>query len=146
MVSLPLHTLRIGGTTVELWERHTRTMLPCGHTVETAPEATAEYEAKARAWGYPDGAVMHRVHDVVHALLADAAGLPYSEALARVAHGCALDGEPVWSEERLVEAFCRLLNGQSDSWAVLGPWERDTGVDVGELAQRARGLLMEITP
>lgn len=80
--------------------------LPSGKRIFSEPHPTAEYEARARELGYPDGAAMSREHDAIHVALADVfGGLP--PVLLEVAYG---DERDRGFEEDLVKIIALRLN------------------------------------
>jgi hypothetical protein len=95
--------------------RRAETIFDDGSRLPAAPVMDAENIARARALGYTgsdEDAVwaMTRHHDLVHTVIAEAEGWPYSPTLHAVANGYALPPGTSQREERLVFLIQRLLN------------------------------------
>src|SRR5215213_8661158 len=95
--------------------RRAETIFSDGTRVAAAPVMDDENIARARALGYSgtdDEAVwsMTRHHDLVHTLLAEAEGFPFSLTLHAVANGYELPPGTAIREERIVFLIQRLLN------------------------------------
>jgi hypothetical protein len=96
-------------------ERRAETIFEDGSRLPAAPIMDAENVARARALGYEgsdEDAVwaMTRHHDLVHTVIAEAEGWPYSPTLHAVANGYTLPPGTSQREERLVFLVQRLLN------------------------------------
>ncbi len=106
-------TYRVGGNVVVIDETHrtVTTTFADGHQLIAVPNYTEEDVARANALGY-DGEdpvwAMTRHHDLIHSLLAEARGEPWSGALhgAATGSGCAGGND----EERIVFLIQRMLN------------------------------------
>lgn len=104
---------RFDHATVEITANRVRTVFDDGNTCDGVPTYTAEQEARAVALGYGAGRGnvrrMHVEHELLHTLLAEAAGLTYSPSLR-----CSIDGPPprgvIPMEERVVFLLQRCLN------------------------------------
>ena len=99
--------------------RRARTIFDDGSELTAAPVMDEENIARARALGYEgsdDEAVwaMTRHHDLVHTLLAEAEGYPYSLTLHAVANGYDMPPGTSQREERIVFLIQRLLNSGLD--------------------------------
>lgn len=95
--------------------RRAETIFDDGSRVPAAPVMDDENIARARALGYTgsdDEAVwaMTRHHDLVHTVIAEAEGWPYSPTLHAVANGYELPPGTSQREERLVFLVQRLMN------------------------------------
>jgi hypothetical protein len=96
--------------------RRAQTIFKDGSRLAAAPVMDAENIARARALGYKDGSdadavwAMTRHHDLVHTLMAEAEGWPWSPTLHAVANGYSLPPGTSQREERLVFLIQRLLN------------------------------------
>jgi hypothetical protein len=95
--------------------RRAETIFADGSRLPAAPVMDAENIARARALGYSgsdDEAVwaMTRHHDLVHTVIAEAEGWPYSPTLHAVANGYELPPGASQREERLVFLVQRLMN------------------------------------
>jgi hypothetical protein len=95
--------------------RRAETIFEDGSRLAAAPVLDAENIARARALGYEgsdEDAVwaMTRHHDLVHTVIAEAEGWPYSPTLHAVANGYPLPPGTSQREERLVFLIQRLLN------------------------------------
>jgi hypothetical protein len=96
-------------------KRRAETIFEDGSRLPAAPILDAENVARARALGYAgsdEDAVwaMTRHHDLVHTVIAEAEGWPYSPTLHAVANGYTLPPGTSQREERLVFLVQRLLN------------------------------------
>ena len=95
--------------------RRSETVFDDGSRLPAAPVMDSENIARARALGYrgsDEEAVweMTRHHDLVHTLIAEAEGWPFSPTLHAVANGYELPPGTSVREERLVFLVQRLLN------------------------------------
>ena len=95
--------------------RRARTVFDDGSQLVAAPVMDEENIARARTLGYrgsDEEAVwsMTRHHDLVHTLLAEAEGFPFSLTLHAVANGYELPPGTSQREERIVFLIQRLLN------------------------------------
>lgn len=95
--------------------RRAETIFEDGSRLPAAPVMDSENVARARALGYSgsdEEAVwaMTRHHDLVHTVIAEAEGWPYSPTLHAVANGYQLPPGTSQREERLVFLIQRLLN------------------------------------
>jgi len=91
------------------------TVFDDGAVVAAIPEFDDESIARARALGYrgtDDEAVwsMTRHHDLMHTVIAEAEGHPYSPTLHAVGHGYHLPPGAAEREERVVFVAQRMLN------------------------------------
>jgi hypothetical protein len=95
--------------------RRAETIFEDGSRLPAAPVMDGENIARARALGYggtDEEAVwaMTRHHDLVHTVIAEAEGWPYSPTLHAVANGYSLPPGTSQREERLVFLIQRLMN------------------------------------
>jgi hypothetical protein len=95
--------------------RRAETIFNDGSRVAAAPVMDDENVARARALGYEGSDAdavwaMTRHHDLVHTLMAEAEGWPWSPTLHAVANGYSLPPGTSQREERLVFLVQRLLN------------------------------------
>jgi hypothetical protein len=95
--------------------RRAETIFGDGSRLAAAPVMDPENIARARALGYEgsdEDAVweMTRHHDLVHTVIAEAEGWPFSPTLHAVANGYELPPGTSQREERLVFLVQRLLN------------------------------------
>ena len=95
--------------------KRARTVFDDGSELVAAPVMDSENIARARVLGYTgtdEEAVweMTRHHDLVHTLLAEAEGFPFSLTLHAVANGYELPPGTSQREERIVFLIQRLLN------------------------------------
>lgn len=98
---------------------YTETVFADGTRVPARPQDTEEYRERAKSLGYgEDTAAMSREHEVMHSLLAERKGHPYSLALWAVAHALEADDPRLWSEESEVLRLQLLLN---ETWRVALP-------------------------
>jgi hypothetical protein len=102
---------------VEIHEhkRRATTVFDDGSELTAAPVMDEENIARARSLGYTgtdEDAVweMTRHHDLVHTLLAEAEGFPFSLTLHSVANGYEMPPGMAQREERIVFLIQRLLN------------------------------------
>jgi hypothetical protein len=96
-------------------KRRATTVFDDGSELTAAPVMDQENIARARSLGYKgtdEEAVweMTRHHDLVHTLLAEAEGFPYSLTLHSVANGYEMPPGMAQREERIVFLIQRLLN------------------------------------
>jgi hypothetical protein len=96
-------------------ERRAETIFEDGSRLPAAPVMDAENIARARALGYTgtdEDAVwaMTRHHDLVHTVIAEAEGWPFSPTLHAVANGYELPPGTSQREERLAFLIQRLMN------------------------------------
>lgn len=106
-----------------------------GSKVPAAPEPTDEYLARAVALGYSgDDPAWEccRAHELMHTLIAEARGWPWSSQLWALARGIEYDG---WREESLVLGFQRWLNDGTHDPVL------DALPDLERLGREARKLL-----
>ncbi len=122
--SRPRRVFSIGSHEVEFWPDSTRVILGTGEEITAAPQTSDEYRANAEALGYgSDTDRMCREHDLLHAVLCEALGLPYSPTLKNVAGGQGPTDLTNY-EEDMVLAAQRFLNA--------------AGVDIVEVLERRR--------
>jgi len=100
---------------IEEHKRRARTVFDDGSDLVAAPVMDQENIARARSLGYTgadEDAVweMTRHHDLVHTLLAEAEGFPFSLTLHSVANGYEMPPGMAQREERIVFLIQRLLN------------------------------------
>jgi hypothetical protein len=108
-VTDPEHvTVRIGETWVTVGPAWCVTRFPDGTEVHAHPSHTDEQAGAARALGYSHVGEMTRDHDLLHSVIAEARGLPYSPVLWALAHGEPAP-EGADDEERLVLLAQRLV-------------------------------------
>lgn len=112
---MEVHGMRRCRFEVDDEQRRARTIFDDGSMLVAAPVMNDENIARARALGYTGGdeqAVwqMTRHHDLVHTLLAEAEGFPFSLTLHAVANGYELPPGMSQREERIVFLIQRLLN------------------------------------
>jgi len=91
------------------------TVFPDGARCAGDARATEEDVARARALGYTGSYAeaawaMHRDHDLLHTLVSQAEGWPWSPTLHAAAHGYELPKGMIPREERLVFIVQRALN------------------------------------
>jgi hypothetical protein len=115
MAAMEVHSMRRCRFEIDDQRRRARTVFDDGSELVAAPVMNDENIARARALGYAGGdeeAVweMTRHHDLVHTLLAEAEGFPFSLTLHSVANGYELPPGMSQREERIVFLIQRLLN------------------------------------
>jgi hypothetical protein len=115
MDGMEVHGLRRCRFEIDDDAHRAKTVFDDGSELVAAPVMDAENIARARALGYQgsdEDAVwrMTRHHDLVHTLLAEAEGFPYSLTLHAVANGYELPPGMSQREERIVFLIQRLLN------------------------------------
>lgn len=71
----PLACLRVGRYEHFIYPGEVVTCGPGSLRVAGVPHDTADYEARARAQGYPNGAAMNQSHDLAHLLVAALLGV-----------------------------------------------------------------------
>src|SRR5215212_5962529 len=101
-------------------KKRARTIFEDGSEVVAAPVMDDENIARARVLGYTgsgEEAVWEttRHHDLVHTMLAEAEGFPFSLTLHAVANGYELRPGTAIREERIVFLIQRLLNQGLDT-------------------------------
>ncbi len=115
MPRMEVHRLRRCRVEINDERRRAKTVFDDGSELVAAPVMDEENIARARALGY-DGSdaeavwEMTRHHDLVHTLLAEAEGFPFSLTLHAVANGYELPPGMSQREERIVFLIQRLLN------------------------------------
>jgi hypothetical protein len=112
---MEIHNLRRSRCEIDEELRRATTIFDDGSQIVAAPVMDAENIARARALGYSgsdEEAVweMTRHHDLVHTLLAEAEGFPFSLTLHAVANGYELPPGMSQREERIVFLIQRLMN------------------------------------
>jgi hypothetical protein len=112
---MEMHRMRGSSFEIDDERRRARTVFDDGSELVAAPVMDEENIARARALGYTgedEHAVweMTRHHDLVHTLLAEAEGFPFSLTLHAVANGYELPPGMSQREERIVFLIQRLLN------------------------------------
>jgi hypothetical protein len=115
MLGMEVHSLRRCRFEIDDERRRARTVFDDGSELAAAPVMDEENIARARSLGYAgddEEAVweMTRHHDLVHTLLAEAEGFPFSLTLHAVANGYELPPGMAQREERIVFLIQRLLN------------------------------------
>jgi hypothetical protein len=115
MLRMEIHKLQRCRVEIDEDERRARTVWDDGSHLVAAPVMNDENVARARSLGYsgaPEEAVwaMTRHHDLVHSLLAEAEGFPFSLTLHAVANGYGLPPGMAQREERIVFLIQRLMN------------------------------------
>jgi hypothetical protein len=115
MRAMEVHRLKSARIEIDDDNRRARTLFDDGSELPAAPVMDAENIARARSLGYEgtdEEAVwaMTRHHDLVHSLLAEAEGFPFSLTLHSVANGYELPPGMAQREERIVFLIQRLLN------------------------------------
>jgi hypothetical protein len=115
MAAMEVHSMRRCRFEIDDQRRRARTVFDDGSELVAAPVMNDENIARARALGYAGGdeeAVweMTRHHDLVHTLLAESEGFPFSLTLHSVANGYELPPGMSQREERIVFLIQRLLN------------------------------------
>lgn len=104
-------TYHLGDCTVTVAPSWCVTAWPDGLEVHAHPDGSADQAATAKALGYGDDVGrMTAEHDLIHTLLAVAAGHPHSPTLRGVAAGEPADPDVAACEERQVMLVQRLLN------------------------------------
>jgi hypothetical protein len=113
----PVETHRMKNCRFEIDDERKRaeTVFDDGSRLPAAPQMDSENIARARALGYEgsdEEAVwaMTRHHDLVHTVIAEAEGWPWSPTLHAVANGYTLPPGTSQREERLVFLVQRLMN------------------------------------
>ncbi len=112
---MEVHNLQRCRVEIDESRQRARTVFDDGSHLVAAPVMNDENIARARSLGYegsPEEAVwdMTRHHDLVHTLLAQAEGFPFSPTLHAVANGYDLPPGMAQREERIVFLIQRLLN------------------------------------
>jgi hypothetical protein len=112
---MEIHRMRRCRVEVDEAARRATTVFDDGSRLVAAPVMDAENIARARALGYTGHDAeavwaMTRHHDLVHTLLAEAEGFPFSFTLHAVANGYELPPGLSQREERIVFLIQRLLN------------------------------------
>jgi hypothetical protein len=112
---MDVHQMRRCRFEIDEQARRATTIFDDGSQLVAAPVMDEENIARARVLGYTgsdDEAVwdMTRHHDLVHTLLAEAEGFPFSLTLHAVANGYELPPGVAQREERIVFLIQRLLN------------------------------------
>ena len=115
MRAMEVHNLRRCRVEINDDGRRATTVFDDGSELVAAPVMDSENIARARSLGYAgsdEDAVwkMTRHHDLVHTLLAEAEGFPFSLTLHAVANGYELPPGMSQREERIVFLIQRLLN------------------------------------
>jgi hypothetical protein len=115
MLTMEVHGLRRCRFEIDDDRRRAKTVFDDGSELVAAPVMDPENVARARSLGYAgsdEEAVwkMTRHHDLVHTLLAEAEGFPFSPTLHAVANGYELPPGMSQREERIVFLIQRLLN------------------------------------
>jgi hypothetical protein len=115
MHAMEVHSMRRCRVEIDDGRRRARTVFDDGSELVAAPVMDGENIARARSLGYAgadEEAVweMTRHHDLVHTLLAEAEGFPFSLTLHAVANGYELPPGMSQREERIVFLIQRLLN------------------------------------
>jgi hypothetical protein len=112
---MEVHKLRRSRCEIDEERHRATTIFDDGSQIVAAPVMDDENIARARALGYAgsdEQAVweMTRHHDLVHTLLAEAEGFPFSLTLHAVANGYELPPGMSQREERIVFLIQRLMN------------------------------------
>lgn len=107
MIDIPL-----GSVVFRMWRAdYVETLFRDGSTVPAAPQSDGPYRERAELLGYgKDTAAMMREHELLHTVLAQAAGLPHSPTLWAVAHPNDPSNPPL---HELHEEEARVLHAQS---------------------------------
>jgi hypothetical protein len=112
---MEVHRLKSARFEIDDDRRRARTVFDDGSELPAAPVMDVANIARARSLGY-EGTdaeavwAMTRHHDLVHSLLAEAEGFPFSLTLHSVANGYELPPGMAQREERIVFLIQRLLN------------------------------------
>jgi hypothetical protein len=115
MLAMEVHRMRWCRFEIDEERRRATTIFDDGSELAAAPVMDEENIARARSLGYvgsDEEAVweMTRHHDLVHTLLAEAEGFPFSLTLHSVANGYEMPPGMAQREERIVFLIQRLLN------------------------------------
>jgi hypothetical protein len=115
MLVMEVHSMRRCRFEIDDERRRARTVFDDGSELVAAPVMDDENIARARSLGYAgadEDAVWEMTchHDLVHTLLAEAEGFPFSLTLHAVANGYELPPGMSQREERIVFLIQRLLN------------------------------------
>ncbi len=115
MLDMEVHNLQRCRVEIDESRQRARTVFDDGSHLVAAPVMNDENIARARSLGYEGTAeeavwAMTRHHDLVHTLLAEAEGFPFSLTLHSVANGYELPPGMAQREERIVFLIQRLLN------------------------------------
>jgi hypothetical protein len=112
---MEVHKLRRSRIEIDDERQRATTVFDDGSELVAAPVMDDENIARARTLGYSGSDAeavwrMTRHHDLVHTLLAEAEGFPFSLTLHAVANGYELPPGMSQREERIVFLIQRLLN------------------------------------
>jgi hypothetical protein len=108
-------TFDMGSCLLQVWPegRYCQSVFPDATTVPAAPQDNESYRNMARELGYGEDTWRMCVeHELLHTMLAQMDGRPYSPTLFAVAHGVVDSLEPILvaEEEAAVLEFQRRLN------------------------------------
>lgn len=110
----PLATYRIAGGRFEVHDFYVCTAYDDGTACIGTPICDDEQRARALALGYPHGDEgvwrMHQEHELIHSVVSEAEGWPWSPTLWMAAHGLEPPRGIIPREERLVFLVQRALN------------------------------------
>lgn len=108
MIDIPLERV-----TFRIWKAdYVETIFDDGTKVPAAPQIDSDYARQAHELGYTDVNLMMREHELLHTLLSQANGLPFSPTLWHVAHKDTdkTTLEYMYAEEKRVLDAQRVLN------------------------------------